>query len=527
MVNVVAIVLSLALALTSASLSFPLSPLAVRNGKLVDAKTGKPVGLFGVNLFETHLGWAISQDIALMERNLEAIARCGFNAIRVTINMSYIEPAPNIFPDDYQYSEIMRKHRLKDGFMQFLDALVEKAGELGLYVVLEFHELTIDPWRYFAGGNEQLRETGKHGGAISWMAKLSLKEDGRIEKVELDWEKAIEHVPKALAWLARHYKGNPTIAAIEVPWDEPIGGLADTNEGYFRLVKACAVAVKKADKNRLVFMDTQDWGACINFLPPSSCWRVPEEVDALFPHFYFGMHCPNMPFELSLKVAAANWVSWFLAWDKPVLIGEYGIAGLNWKSWLKRNEDVLQKRYQLFSKMPMKDAFYSDTLRACLEQWLKMGVQGAFYWAWWEGVPGMAVRQKTQTLTHGHEILREFAPKFRQMKITSADAKVVVIGEKDRRSQYGAPQDLALIAEVLITADCVPYHVIFAEALVSDRKGLSKLKRYDRVIILADGLREICIGLLGKFFDRKRTFVVSQSEPDWQIKLRKWLEKRP
>ncbi len=508
------------------SSAFAISPLAIRDGKLIDAKSGKPIGLFGVNLFETHLGWAIRQDIGEMELNLEAIAKCGFNAIRVPMNMSYIEPAPNVFPDDAQYGEIMRKHRLKDGFVQFLDALVEKASKLGLYVVLEFHELPSDPWRYFAGGNEQLRKTGKHGGAISWMAKLTLREDGTIEKVELDWEKAFEHVPKALAWLAKHYKGNPTIAAIEVPWNEPVGGLANEEESYFNLVQECAKAVKNADRNRLVFMDTQDWGACVNFLPPSSCWRVPEEVDALFPHFYFGMHCPDMPFEMSLKVAAANWVSWFLAWGKPVLVGEYGIAGLTWKNWLERNKDALQKRYQLFGNSPLKDALYSDTLRACLEQWLKMGVQGAFYWAWWEGVPGMAApfRQKTLTLTHGHDVLGDFAPKFRKIMVAAADARVAVICEKDRRAQYGSPRDLALIADVLIDTDSVPYHVIFAEALFGDQKWLKQLKRYGKIIILADGLRENCIGLVEKLVDKGRIFAVRQGEPNWQINLRKWLQ---
>ncbi|MCS7253980.1 MAG: cellulase family glycosylhydrolase [Armatimonadota bacterium] len=520
------VVVSVIVLLTTVTLAFAISPLAVRNGKLVNAKTGKPIGLFGVNLFETHLGWAVRQDVAEMERNLEAIAKCGFNAIRVPMNMSYIEPAPNVFPDDAQYSEIMHKHRLKDGFPKFLDALVKKAGELGLYVIFEFHELPSDPWRYFAGGNEQLRKTGKHGGAISWMANLTLREDGTIEKVELDWEKAIEHVPKALAWLARRYKGNPIVAAIEVPWNEPIGGLANEEESYFKLVKACAAAVKGVDKNRLVFMDTQDWGACVNFLPPSSCWRVPDEVDALFPHFYFGMHCPNMPFEISLNAAAANWVSWFLAYGKPVLVGEYGIAGLDWKSWLERNKEVLQKRYQLFGEKPMIGAFYADVLRACLEQWLKMGVQGVFYWAWWEGIPGMAApfRERTYALTHGHEVLMEFAPKFQNISITSADAKVVVICEKERRAQYGDPRDLAAISNLLIAANVVPYHVIFVEALLGDQRWLRQLKRYQKVIILADGLREGCIELVGKFVEKGRTFIVRQGEANWQINLQNWLK---
>ncbi|MGB9797920.1 MAG: hypothetical protein ACPLSK_04790, partial [bacterium] len=113
------------------SLAFCLPhPLKVAGGRILDGITGKPIGLFGVNLFESHLGWAISQDIYEMERNLSAIAKLGFNALRVPLNMSYIEPAPDVFPDNPSYSEIMRQHNLKDGFLRFLDALVRKAGEL-------------------------------------------------------------------------------------------------------------------------------------------------------------------------------------------------------------------------------------------------------------------------------------------------------------------------------------------------------------------------------------------------------------
>lgn len=507
------------------SSSIPMSRLKVQGGVLTDER-GKPVGLFGVNLFETHLGWAIEQDVVEMERNLKAIAACGFNAIRVPLNMSYIEPAPDVFPDNPRYEEIIKQHRLKPTFPQFLDALVRTAGELGLYVVLEFHELPADPWRYFAGGNEQLRKTGKHGGAISWMAKLVQRPDGTIERVELDWEKAFEHVPKALAWLAKRYKGNTTIAAIEVPWNEPVGNLADDENAYFRLVQACARAVKRVDPQRLVFMDVQDWGAGVNFLPPSSCWRVPDEVDALFPHYYFGMHCPNMPYEVALQIAPAHWVSWFLAWGKPVLVGEYGTAGLSWQSWLKRNEEVLMRRYQLFSEQPNRDAFRRDVVRACLEQWLKMGVQGVFYWAWWCGIPGQEIGQRTYSLTHGLEVLKEFAPKFKEPIVTAAKAKVAVVCDKGRRAQYGELRDLALVAKILVAENVTPYHVLFGEAILAERRWQSQLRRYEKVIVLVDGLPEEVLTKVRLTVQPNRLAIVRQDEPKWQERLKNFLRKR-
>jgi len=502
-----------------------LSPLKVRGGVLRD-ETGKPVGLFGVNLFESHLGWAVEQDVAEMERNLKAIAAHGFNAIRVPLNMSYIEPAPEVFPDDPRYEETMRRHRLKPTFPKFLDALVRAAGDLRLYVVLEFHELPADPWRYFAGGNEQLRKTGKHGGAISWMARITWADDGTIKQVELDWDKAFEHVPKALAWLAKRYKGNPTIAAIEIPWNEPVGGMADDENAYFKLVQACAKAVKQVDPQRLVFMNVQDWGAGVNFLPSSSCWRVPLEVDALFPHFYFGMHCPNMPYEIALQIAAAHWVSWFLAWGKPVLIGEYGHAGLNWRGWLERNKEVLSERYQLFSDKPKREALYADVAKACLEQWLKMGVQGAFYWAWWCGIPGQEIGQQTYSLTHGLEVLREFAHRFKEPKVVATDAKVAVVCDKQRRAQYGHLSDLAVIAQILIGANATPYHVVFGEAILAERRWQYQLRRYEKVVVLANGLPEEVLTKVRLTVQPNRLLVVREDEPRLSERLTEFLQAR-
>ncbi|MBC7329118.1 cellulase family glycosylhydrolase [bacterium] len=504
------------------SVAFPsLHPLKVEKGKIVDGITGKPIWLFGVNLFETHLGWAISQEISVMERNLTAISKLGFNALRVPLNMSYIEPAPDIFPDNPYYSEIMHQHKLKDGFPRFLDALVQKAGELGLYVILEFHELPADPWRYFAGGQEQLRGSGKHGGAISWLAKIEEK-DGKIEKVELDWDKAYEHVPKALAWLARHYKGNPTLAGIEVPWNEPVGGWAENENLYYKLVQACALAVKKEDPNRLVFMDIQDWGAGVNYLPPSSTWRTPPEVDVLFPHFYFGMHCPNTPYDEALRCAVANWTSWFTGLGKPVMVGEYGVAGLN-EDWMGKHIEEMRKFYNFSGDKPDLSLLHRDVMRACLEQWKEMGIQGVFYWAWWEGIPGQAEGKRDLSLSSGFEVLKDFAQSFKNPRLTSAEAKIAVICDMGKRSQYGSPQDLLLISDILMRKKATPFHTIFIQAIKERRELLSK-RKYGKIIILADELSDEIIQSVRKLVAKGRILIISQKDKNWTSKLEKFLE---
>ncbi|MGC9004033.1 MAG: glycoside hydrolase family 5 protein [bacterium] len=505
------------------SLAFCLPhPLKVAGGRILDGITGKPIGLFGVNLFESHLGWAISQDIYEMERNLSAIAKLGFNALRVPLNMSYIEPAPDVFPDNPSYSEIMRQHNLKDGFLRFLDALVRKAGELGLYVILEFHELPADPWRYFAGGQEQLRGSGKHGGAISWLARIEEKE-GKIERVEFDWEKAYIYVPKALAWLARHYKGNPTVAGIEVPWNEPVGGWAENEELYHRLVEACARAIKREDPDRLVFMEIQDWGAGVNWLPSSSLWHTPPEVDVLSPHFYFGMHCPNTPYEQAERCAVANWASWFTGWGKPVVVGEYGVAGLT-EDWMRKHGEELRKFYEFKDGKPDTVALYRDVMKACLSQWERMGIQGVFYWAWWQGIPGGAEGKKDLSISGGLEVLRDFAERFKKLKVTSADAKIAVVCDLGKRSQYGSPQDLLLISDVILAMGKAPFHTIFVQAITKDKGYITK-RNYQKIILLADGLNEELVESLEKVLPKRSLLVVHLDREDWRKELEVFLRK--
>lgn len=247
--------------------------------------------------------------------------------------------------------------------------------------------------------------------------------------------------------------------------------------------------------------------------------RIPDEVDALFPHFYFEMHCPHMPYETALQIAAAHWVSWFLAWGKPVLVGEYGIASLNWESWLKRNGEVLMQRYQLFGDNPNRKAFHADVIRACLEQWLKMGVDGVFYWAWWCGIPGQEVGQRTYTLTHGLEILGEFAQKFKEAKVKAVDAKIAVVCDKGRRAQYGDLCDLAAISQVLVEANAVPYHVVFSEAIMAERRWLYQLRRYARAIVLTDGLQNEVLTKVRLVVQPSLLILVTQEESGWREKL--------
>jgi hypothetical protein len=438
----------------------PLKPLMVRDGELLNTD-GTPVRLYGVNLFQSHLHWSRKQDPELYEPELQAIAENGFNAVRMPLHMGWFEPKPGVFPDSPEYVNILKSHRLPTGAMAFYDGLIQRAGELGIYVIPEFHELPSDPYRYFVGGWEQDRKTGKTGTAIGWMAQWDEKRKKHVPNTKL----ARREVPKALGWLSSHWRDNPIVAGIEVPWNEPRGPLTEPKP-FLELVEACANAVKAADPGRLVFMDCVDWGAMVNRLPDESLWRIPEAVDGLFPHFYPGMHSGSSGPDGTWQATMANWASWFGGAGKVVMVGEYGIVEMKRAKYWQGDRSAEEK---------------ARTFGACVAQWHEMGIQGLFCWAWQGGIPG----SKTGKLTDGAEVLPRWAAPFKASRRVLAQARLAVVCSKRQRSQYGARRNLWRISDGLIQAGLTPFCTIFPEQIIARKDAL---KRFTVVIALRKDL---------------------------------------
>ena len=78
---------------------------------------------------------------------------------------------------------------------------------------------------------------------------------------------------------------------------------------------------------------------------------------------------------------------------------------------------------------------------------------------------------------------------------------------------------------MLISTDNTPYHVIFSEALLGDKRWLMRLSRYQKIVILSDGLREGCIELAKKYAKGRQIFIVKQDTPNWQDELKEWLRR--
>jgi hypothetical protein len=122
-------------------------------------------------------------------------------------------------------------------------------------------------------------------------------------------------------------------------------------------------------------------------------------------------------------------------------------------------------------------------------------------------------------------VLKEFAPKFKEPIVTAAKAKVAVVCDKGRRAQYGELRDLALVAQILVAENATPYHVLFGEAILAERRWQSQLRRYEKVIVLADGLPEEVLTKVRLTVQPNRLAVVRQDEPEWQEALREFLRK--
>ena len=432
--------------------------LRVERGRFLDGNEER-VALYGVNLFQSHLMWSRRQKPEEYEEALKAIAGLGFNAVRMPLNMAWFEPQPGVFPDSSEYDGILTSHGLPTGAMAFYDGLIRRAGELGLYVIPEFHELPADPYHWFVGGEERDRGTDKPGKAIAWMA---VPDEGKKGRFHADPELAAKEVPRALGWLAKHWRGVPNLAGIEIPWNEPRGPLTE-GAAYFELCQSCARAVKAADPDRLVFMNCVDWGAMVNRLTDESVWKIPAEVDALFPHFYPGAHSTNSGEDGTWSTAMANWASWMMGSGKPVMVGEYGVVMMNNAKYWKDG---------------VTDEKRAKTYAACVSQWYAMGVQGLFCWAW-DG--GIGRDKETGELNQGAEELPKWATRFRETVPVNADARIAVVCSPKRRSSYGDKRDLWLVTDALLKAKLTPFATVFDSQVVAQPEVL---ERFRSVVVL-------------------------------------------
>ena len=255
-------------------------PMVRREGRELTVD-GKPWGFAGLNYTRFNLGYTIRTDFREAAEDLRTYASWGVNVLRIPLNLASIQPAPGVFPDDARYAEILRAHRLDPEFFNLLDSFIGWAGHHGIRLVLEWHEVPNDPYRYFIGGNEQLRGTGEPGGGIAWLSNPT-----GTERAEWGDHRIVRAIADTNRWLARRYRGNGNLLGFEVPYNEP-HSRADSSEMAWRAITAATLRpIVAEDPERLAFGMSIAWGHG-NVLP-SNTWLPPEDLAGFAPHYYLG-----------------------------------------------------------------------------------------------------------------------------------------------------------------------------------------------------------------------------------------------
>lgn len=278
-----------------------LPPVSIEHGKLI--ADGKPLGFIGLNYTKFQLGYSNKTDFEKLTRHLIELNNWGVNTVRLTLNMMMIQPKQGEYPESPEYADILRKHNLDPRFIELLDYHIKLAGELGIYTIFDWHEYGTSPYRYFVGGMPSDEKEGKPGTALAWLAPTNRK------GVPFDYANPLHRsaLLDCHTWLARHYKGNPNVMGIEVPFNEPHDPFAAVEANLRRMIDECAKAVKRQDPDRLCFGMTSSFSH--DNATPTSTWQIPDRVDGLGSHFYMA----NGP--IPLRPDAKNFKQPWLARD--------------------------------------------------------------------------------------------------------------------------------------------------------------------------------------------------------------------
>ena len=283
----------------------------VRDGRHL-MKDGKPFAFMGVNYTPFLLGYSRKADYELLARNFREMHDWGFTAIRLPIAMPMIQPARGVFPDNPEYKVILKKAGLDSRFFELLRYAVELGHHFNIRIVFDWHETALDPYRYFLGGEEKDRGTGKPGTPLAWLAMSDSeypKEDHPVF-VLLDRPNQVDALLDATEWMARAFKGNGAVLGFEVPYNEPHERLISNDKNWRWLTAQSALRVKQADPGALAFGMPSGWGHENVFI--SSTWLIPDLVDGMGPHFYVGTvrsRSVRTPANANIRISPARWSS--------------------------------------------------------------------------------------------------------------------------------------------------------------------------------------------------------------------------
>ncbi len=255
------------------------NPRVTRDGAQLVAD-GKPFGFLGVNYTRFNLGLGVEADYEAIAHDVMQMKRWGVRVVRTTVDIGLTQPEPGIYLEDPRYAQIIKDHKLDPRYWDQFDYYVQLAGEQGIYIVLDWHGMPLDPYRYFLGGKPSERNSGKPGTAIAYLAESPTKAGDFNMENPLHLKTLLD----SHRWLANHFKGNPNILAIEIPFNEPHTKYMAVEANWRRVVDQCAKAVGDGDPERLTFALGPSYSH--NNVLPSVTWLPPDRATGMAPHFY-------------------------------------------------------------------------------------------------------------------------------------------------------------------------------------------------------------------------------------------------
>ncbi len=257
-------------------------PSITREGRnlLLD---GKPWSFLGLNytrfLLEFSLPGRASHQTAA--EDLAKYGEWGITALRVPLHLGMFQPRPGVFPDSPEYAGIIKSHNLDADFFKLFNYFVAAAGHHGIRVIIDWHEMPTDPYRYFVGGNLNEKKEGKPGSGIAWL--YDPKTGKAAEPGSVRHTQAIVDTNR---WLARHFKGNGNLLGFEAPYNEPHSVSDSADMAWRRLTADTVLPIVTEDPSRLTFGMPPAWGHS-NVLT-SVTWLLPDHLTGVAPHHYLG-----------------------------------------------------------------------------------------------------------------------------------------------------------------------------------------------------------------------------------------------
>jgi endoglycosylceramidase len=273
----------------------------------------------------------------------QKLAGLGFNVARLSVAWAYIEPKPGRY--DTQY-------------LSYVDQDIAWAKSLGLYIVLDMHQV------YWS--SQFKTDDGNIGNGMPiWMTgNYSSDQEGRLSSVTNFWESPLLRERFQLMWqfVASRYVNEPTVAGYDLLNEPPAGNISidefvNTTLPQFYL--DTIAAVRQVDPKHMIFYEPP-WEA------PDRQVKIAADNIVFAPHFYFlalgdeydgpistlewyisrqtqGLQVPVWIGEFGAYTKTQGYQNWIR--DAMSLFDKYHVVGWSWWTYYKDDDNSMCLAY--------------------------------------------------------------------------------------------------------------------------------------------------------------------------------------